>query len=73
MNALVDTRELVHRFNRDEAIWRNFEKKREQRRRDRVGSLIPDEILDAIDWREAERENRNVRCIGFPWHATETG
>ena len=61
----VFIRKLVDCFNEDEAVWRSFEGKRKLRGRHHVVASIPHEILDAIEWREAEREQREVRCIGF--------
>jgi len=55
MKPMSDAQELARRFNEDEAVWQRFEEKR--RRRD-LASPIPDELLDEIDWREAEREVR---------------
>jgi len=65
MNTLMEPQELARIFNEDEAIWRAFEHKRELRRR-LPGSRtpLPEEILDDLDWREAERESRQVRAIG---------
>ena len=63
MKRIVDTQELARRFNEDEAVWRRFEQKR--RLRDST-SLFPEEVLDEIDWREAERESRQTRCVGKP-------
>jgi len=62
MKPLIDTQEIARRFNEDEAVWRRFEQKRSQR----DSSLsIPEEILDEIDWREAEQECRQTRCVGL--------
>jgi len=60
MKPLIDTQELARRFNEDEAVWRRFEQKRSQRH---SASSIPEEILDEIDWREAEQECRQTRCV----------
>ena len=65
MNSQFNISELVRFFNEDEAVWRSFEQNRELRRRFHAASPLSEEILDAIDWREAEREHRKVRCIGF--------
>jgi len=61
MKTLVDAQELARRFNEEEAVWQLFEQKR--RMRDST-SALPNEILDEIDWREAERECRQTRCVG---------
>jgi len=63
MKPLVDTQELARRFNEDEAVWRRFEQKRSQRD---SASPLPEEVFDEIDWREAEQECRQTRCVGFP-------
>jgi len=63
MKAVSDIQETVHRFNEDEAVWRRFEEKR--RLRD-PSSPLPEKVLDEIDWREAERDCRQTRCIGIP-------
>ena len=62
MKPLIDTQEIARRFNEDEAVWRRFEQKRSQRD---SASPLPEEILDEIDWREAEQECRQTRCVGF--------
>ena len=58
-----DTQELARRFNEDEAVWRRFEEKRRLRA---LSASLPDELLDEIDWREAEQECRQTRCVGKP-------
>ncbi len=65
MNPLNDSQELARRFNEDEAVWRCYEDKRQMRRL--LGSRIPlsEEVLDHLDWLEAERECRVIRAIGF--------
>lgn len=63
MKPLVDAQELARRFNEEEAVWQRFEQKR--RIRDST-SPLPEETLDEIDWREAERECRQTRCVGRP-------
>ena len=61
MKPRSETQEIARRFNEDEAVWRRFEEKR--RMRDSA-SLFPDELLDKIDWREAEQEYRVTQCVG---------
>lgn len=65
---LNDPHELSRRFNEDEAIWRCFREKRWLRRLLGPPSMLPEAILDDLDWLEAEREMRQVRAIGrfFP-------
>ena len=64
MDQMTDSQELARRFNEDEAVWQRYELFRRLRLRLRIESLLPDEVLDEIDWIEAEREIRQVRCIG---------
>ena len=63
MKRIVDTQELARRFNEDEAVWRRFEQKRRLRN---STSLFPEEVLDEVDWREAELKSRQTRCVGKP-------
>ena len=65
VQTMIETQELARRFNEDEAVWRAFEHKRELRRLLGSGTPLPDDILDDLDWQEAERECRQVRAIGF--------
>ena len=64
MNSMIHSQEMLRRFNEDEAVWRCYEHKRELRRL--LGSRFPppEEILDYLDWLEAERECRQTQCIG---------
>lgn len=64
LTDVTDLQERIRRFNEDEAVWQRFEQKRNVRRL--LGSPldVPEEILDEIDWREAECEVRQTRCIG---------
>jgi hypothetical protein len=59
-----DPQELARRFNEDEAVWRSFEEKRRRRRLLSLPALLSEELLDALDWSEAEREQRQIRAIG---------
>ena len=63
MKPISDTQENVRHFNEDEAVWRRFEQKRLLRD---PFSALPEEVLDEIDWREAERECRELRYAGRP-------
>jgi hypothetical protein len=65
MKVMMETQELARRFNEDEAVWRAFERKRALRRLPGAGTPFSEQILDYLDWREAERECRMVRAIGF--------
>ena len=51
----VLSQKLACRFNEDESVWRRYELRR-LRRRLGSGSLLPDDVLDELDWIEAERE-----------------
>ena len=64
MDQMADSQDRVRRFNEDEAVWQRYEYVRRLRHWLRFESLLPDEVLDEIDWIEAEREIRQVRCIG---------
>ena len=59
-----DTQELARRFNEDKAVWQRYEQKRTLRRLLGSRSPLPEEILDDLDWREAEQECRAVRAVG---------
>jgi hypothetical protein len=65
MKVMKETQEMARRFNEDEAVWRAFEHKRKLRRLLGSRTSLPEGILDYLDWREAERECRMVRAIGF--------
>ena len=65
MNTTIDSHELARRFNEDEAVWRSYEHKRALRRLLGSRTPWPDDILDYLDWQEAERECREVRAVGF--------
>ncbi len=64
MKPSIDAEDLVHRFNEDEVAWRNYAHKRELRHLLRPDSPLPEEVLDYLDWLEAERECRETSCIG---------
>ncbi len=64
MKPTIDPQTLAHRFNEDEAVWQSYERKRELRRLLGPDSKLPEEILDYLDWLEANRECRKTRCIG---------
>ena len=65
MKPMIEAQELARRFNEDEAVWRSYEHKRALRRLLGSRSPLPEDILDDLDWQEAERESREVRAIGF--------
>ncbi len=66
MNQVTnDVQENVRRFNQEEAVWRRYQEKREQRRRRfRLRSKIAEELLDRLDWFTAGREMRRSDCVG---------
>ena len=64
MKAIFESQELARRFNEEEAVWQRFEQKRKSRLRPSPDSLLSEELLDALDWLESERELREVRCVG---------
>lgn len=66
MNSFGDPQELVRRFNEDEAVWRRYRQKRELRRLRGSSSRFSEEVLDRLDWLEAERECRERRLVGRP-------
>jgi hypothetical protein len=64
MKQVIDTSELINRFNTDEAVWRSYECKRALRRKLEADSLLPEEVLVYLDWLEAEQENSMTWCVG---------
>ncbi len=65
VKPMIEAQELARRFNEDEAIWRSYEHKRALRKLPGSRSPLPEDILDYLDWRAAERECRAVRAVGF--------
>jgi hypothetical protein len=59
-----DPQALARQFNEAEAVWRRFEEKRRIRRLVSAPSPLGEEVLDALDWSTAEREQRHIRAIG---------
>ena len=64
MNQSIDPQEIACRFNKDEMIWRRYCQKRGLRRLRHSPSPFPCEMLDRLDWLDAERECRETRCVG---------
>ena len=62
---MTETQELARRFNEDEAVWRCYEHKRALRRLLGSRTSLAEDVLDCLDWQEAERECRAVRAVGF--------
>ena len=65
MNPLTETQELARRFNENQAVWARFEQKRSLRKFCRARRPWPEELQDDLDWTAAEREVRQIRCIGI--------
>lgn len=74
MDQITDSHELARRLNEDEAVWQRYEYRRRLRLRLGLESLPPGEILDELDWIKAERECREIWCVGkrFPNAARTT-
>ena len=64
MNTSTDPQELARCFNEHEAVWRAFEQKRELRRLLGSRESFSEKAIDDLDWAEAERECREVHCVG---------
>ncbi len=64
MDQMADSQELARRFNEDESVWRRYEFRRRLRLRLGLKSLLEDKALDELDWIEAERECRQIWCVG---------
>jgi hypothetical protein len=58
----INSQELARRFNDDEAVWRPYKYLRSLRIRSGIESLLPDDVLDELDWIEAQREGRDTWC-----------
>lgn len=65
MNPVTEAQERARHFNEDEAVWRCYEHKRALRRLLGSRTPLPEDVLDYLDWQEAERECREARAIGF--------
>lgn len=64
MKPILDSQELVRRFNEDETVWRGYRQKRGLRLLRGSSSPYPEEVLDRLDWLEAERECRESGMLG---------
>ncbi|MDH4188145.1 MAG: hypothetical protein OEV08_14230 [Nitrospira sp.] len=64
MKPFIDIQDLIDNFNEDEALWRRYQQKRDLRLLRGSWRLFPDEVLDRLDWLEAERERRERRYVG---------
>lgn len=63
MSLISNTQRFTRHFNEDEAIWQRFQRKRLARRLPSSDSLLPESVLDYLDWLEAEREIRTTRAV----------
>lgn len=66
MAPIMNPQELARRFNEDEAVWRRYQQNRGLRLLRGSSRLFPDEVLDRLDYLEAEREQRERRYVGRP-------
>ena len=58
---MTASQNLANRFNEDEAVWERYEARRRVRHLLGIDSLLAEDILDRLDWLEAERECREFR------------
>lgn len=63
MKRIPDSHEIARRFNEDESTWLRFQQKRLRRRLSEANSSLPENILDRLDWMEAERETQVTWAI----------
>ncbi|MEP6741309.1 MAG: hypothetical protein ABJB61_02335 [bacterium] len=61
---MTDSQVMARRFNEDEAVQQSYEYRRRLRLLLGDKSQTPDDVLDEVDWIEAERECRESRCVG---------
>ena len=66
MKPISDTQEIARQFNEQEAIWQRFHQKRLTRRLSETEFALPENILDDLDWMDAERETRVTRAVAGP-------
>lgn len=64
MRPFIDSQALTSRFNEDEAVWSCYDQLRNRYRLRGSSSPLSEEILDRLDWLEAERECRERRYVG---------
>ena len=60
MTPFMDSQELATPFNEDEAVWRRYEQKRGFRLACGRRTLLSEQVLDTLDWLEAEQECRKT-------------
>mgnify|MGYP003387471258 CR=1 FL=1 len=63
MNLLARAQELARRFNEDEAVQQEFERRQFHRKLFSPDLLWPEEILDDLDWQHAQATCRQTRAI----------
>ena len=66
IKSFIDSQELARRFNEDESVWRRYLQRRDLRQLRRSSHPFRDEVLDRLDWLEAEQECRERRHVGRP-------
>lgn len=64
MDQIADSQDLARRFNEDDAVWLRYEHIRRLRLSLGVQSLLPSDVLDAIDWIAWSVECRERWCVG---------
>jgi hypothetical protein len=64
MKPILDSQEVVRRFNENEAVWRRYLQKRGLRLLPGSSSPFFEEVLDYPDWLETERECRERVYVG---------
>ncbi len=65
MKPLLSAQELARRNNESAAVHAAYERRRKLRRLLGKKSKRSAKELDDLDWREANREARPVRAVGF--------
>ncbi len=65
MKPLLSAQELARRNNESVAVHAAYERRRKLRRLLGKKSKRSAKELDDLDWREANREARPVRAVGF--------
>lgn len=63
MNALAAIQERARLFNEAEAIQQDFEQRRRSRALSASPALVPEEVLDDLDWFAATRAHRQTRAV----------
>ena len=58
-------RKHYEQFNKEAVIRRRYEELRAIRRLDRPHPFLSEEVLDWLDWLEANQSRGPLECIGF--------